>query len=491
MRPASEVRDAMMKPRATQSRGRFALRCIALGVTLLVTGCDLGPDYHRPALDIPPRWQQPAAAAAWPAADWWRRFGSPELDRLVAEAQQANYDLGAAVARIREADAQVRITGAALLPTVNATAGVTSEQIRGPSGTINGTFYQLAPTASYEFDFWGKNRAALASAKASALASRYDREVVDLTVVTSVANTYFQILALQDRLKVAAQNLANAEAVLDGILAQRRAGTATQLDVVQQQTVVATERAAIPPLQQQLTQNINALAILVGKPPEQVNVAGGSLAALTIPAVAPGLPSALLVRRPDVSEAEADLVAANANIKVARAQFFPDVTLTAEGGFESVGLAALLTPASGIYDLAAGATQPIFTGGSLQGQLELSKARYDELVQDYRKAVISAFSDVENALVARQKSAEQTADQEDTVAKARRAYSIAAAQYRAGTVNLLTVLTTENALFPAEDTLVQDKLANTEAIVSLFQALGGGWTEKDVRPQEASSSASH
>jgi outer membrane protein, multidrug efflux system len=451
-----------------------ALASLALGCALLCGGCDLGPDYHRPQRDVPAGWQQQGGATVWPAAGWWRGFGSPELDKLVAQAEQANYDLGAAVARVREADAQVRIAGAALLPTVDFSTGITSEQIHIP-GTFNATFYQLAPAASYEIDFWGKNRASLESARASALASRYDREVVDLTVVTSVANTYFQVLAFQDRLKVAAQNLANAKSVLQGILAQRRAGTATELDVVQQQTVVATQRAAIPPLQQQLRQNLDALAILIGKPPEQVAVAGGSLALLSVPAVAPGLPSELLARRPDVSEAEAELVAANANIKVARAQFFPSVTLTAEGGFESAGLTTLLTPASGIYDLAATSTQPIFTGGSLQGQLEFSKARYDELLQDYRKAVISAFGDVENALIATRKTVEQTQDQLQTVLKARQAYHISTAQYRAGTVNLLTVLNTENALFPDEDTLVQDELASLEAVVSLFEALGGGW----------------
>lgn len=458
-----------------------------LAAMLLCASCDLGPDYKRPELDIPAHWQQAEAPPAWPSLDWWRGFGSNELDAFITQAQQANYDLAAAFARVREADAQIRITGAALLPTVSATAGVTSEQIQTGVGTFNGTLYQLAPTASYDVDFWGKNRASLESAKASALASRYARQVVALTVVTSVANTYFQILALQDRLRVAALNLSNAEDVLSGIVAQQRGGTVTQLDVVQQQTVVAEERAAIPPLQQQLAQTINALAILIGKPPEQVSVAQGSLASLAVPAVAPGLPSGLLARRPDVSEAEAQLVAANANIKVARAQFFPDVTLTAQGGVEAEALRTLVTPAAGIYALAAGVTQPIFTGGLLEGQLALSKAQYDELLQDYRKAVISAFSDVENALVATRKTAEQTADQQDTVVKARQAYEIAEAQYRAGTVTLLTVLTTENALFPAEDTLVQDKLATMEAVVGLFQALGGGWSneptaEAAVRP---------
>jgi outer membrane protein, multidrug efflux system len=459
---------------------RTASFALLLLIATCLSGCDLGPDYRRPAVAAPAAWREAQGPGTWPSAAWWQGFGSQELDTLIAQAQSANYDLGAAIARVREADAQVRIAGAALLPSVAATAGVSSQQVLATgSGTkVNYTAYSIAPTASYEVDFWGKNSAALQSAKASATASRYDQGVVDLTVVTSVANTYFQVVAFQDRLRVAQQNLYNGENVLRGIEAQQRAGTATELDVAQQQTVVAGLRAAIPPLQQQLVQNINALAILVGEPPEQVTVPESSLTALAIPSVAPGLPSELLTRRPDVQEAEADLVAANANIKVARAQFFPDVTLTAAGGFESMALSTLFTPAGGIYSLAASVTQPIFEGGALEGQLQLSRARYDELVQDYRKAVISAFGDVENALIATRKTDEQQVAQADTVAKARRAFDISEAQYRGGTVTLLTVLNTENALFPAEDTLVQDRLARLQAIVSLFQALGGGWENR-------------
>ncbi|HEV2549773.1 MAG TPA: efflux transporter outer membrane subunit [Stellaceae bacterium] len=431
---------------------------------MIAASCDLGPDYEQPTTQVVPEWQQSHESARWPSADWWRGFGSSELDALIAEAQKANYDLAAAVARVREADAQVRIAGAPLLPTINANAGVTSERLVTTFGKFSDTPYQIAPSASYVVDFWGKNEASLESAKASAHASRYDQQVISLTIVASVANTYFQTLALDDRLRVAEQNLANAENVLSGIVAERRAGTATELDVRQQETVVAAQRAVIPPLEQQLAQNINALAILIGEPPEQATIRAGSLAALTVPAVEPGLPAQLLAPRPDVSGAEAQLVAANANIKVARAQFFPNVTLTAEGGFESFALATLLSPAQGIFTLAASAVQPIFTGGNLPGQLDLAKARHDELV-------------------ARRKTAEQITDQQETVLKARDAYRIADAQFRAGVVSLLTVLTTENALFPAEDALVQDRLANLEAVVALFQALGGGWTGQ----QEASS----
>jgi outer membrane protein, multidrug efflux system len=456
----------MMRP--TPHRGHRRPTQVAILVVTLMTagplsGCDLGPDYKAPTVQIPTTWRNANATAAWPSLDWWQGFGSPQLDVDETQAENANYDLEAAVARVREANAQVEIAGAPLLPSVavDGSAARARTLSTGSGSKINASDFTLAPAASYEIDFWGKNRAALASAQASADAARYDWRVVQLTVVTGVADTYFQIVALQDRLKVAEQNLANGEGVLRGVEAQFRAGTATQLDVVQQQTVVSNLQAAIPPLQQQLAQNVDALAILLGKPPEQVNVAQSSLSALSMPKVAAGLPSALLTRRP--------------NIKVARAQLFPDITLTAEGGVESTALSTLFTPAGAIYALTASVTQPIFEGGSLQGQLEFSKARYDELLADYRKTVISAFSDVENALVATQKTAEQEADEADTVAKARRAFEIAEVQYRAGTITLLTVLNTETTLFAAEDTLVQDRLAHMQAIVSLFQALGGGW----------------
>jgi outer membrane protein, multidrug efflux system len=364
-----------------RTAARPPICCLLAALTAMIAaGCDLGPDYEQPATQVVPEWQQSHASPRWPSADWWHGFGSSELDALIANAQKANYDLAAAVARVREADAQVRIAGAPLLPTINANAGVTSERLVTTFGKFSDTPYQIAPSASYVADFWGKNQASLESARASALATRYDQQVIALTILASVASTYFQILALDDRLRVAEQNLVNAENVLSGIVAERRAGTATELDVRQQETVVAAQRAVIPPFEQQLVQNINALAILIGKPPEQATIREGSLAALTVPAVEPGLPAELLARRPDVSEAEAQLVAANANIKVARAQFFPNVTLTAEGGFESFALATLLSPAQGIFTLAASAVQPIFTGGNLPGQLHLAKARYDELV---------------------------------------------------------------------------------------------------------------
>jgi NodT family efflux transporter outer membrane factor (OMF) lipoprotein len=278
-------------------------------------------------------------------------------------------------------------------------------------------------------------------------------------------------------LQVARDNLANAESVLKLVREQGQVGTTTDLNIAQQETVVAGLRAAIPPLQQQFSQALDALAILLNRSPNDMRLAAQSLVPLPVPVVAPGLPSELLERRPDVREAEAQLIAANANIKVARAAFFPSVTLTASGGFESFALSNFLSPASAIYTVAAALAQPIFEGGRLHGQLDYSKGRYEELLQNYRKAVISAFSNVEDALAATRRTAEQQESQQVAVAKARRAYEIAQLQYGVGSTDLLTVLNTENALFSANDLLAQIRIARMQALVSLFNALGGGWQD--------------
>jgi multidrug efflux system outer membrane protein len=216
---------------------------------------------------------------------------------------------------------------------------------------------------------------------------------------------------------------------------------------------------------------------LLNTPPNNVRLAATSLVPLSVPTVSPGLPSELLVRRPDVQEAEAQLIAANANIKVARAAFFPSLMLGASGGFESLALSSFLSPGSTIYSLAASLTQPIFEGGRLRGQLAYSQARYEELLQNYRKAAISAFSNTEDALAATRRTAEQQESQQVAVAKARRAFEISELQYRVGATDLLTVLNTQNALFSANDLLAQVRIARMQALVSLFKALGGGWQD--------------
>ena len=451
-------------------------------LSALTVSCSVGTPYRKPEIALAHTWQaQDSGAGAegpaiWPAAEWWRGFGSARLDELIAAAQASNDDLAGAMARIQEADAQLRIAGAPLLPSVDLGATATRERA-GVFGQGTGVFNVFNPVlaASYELDFWGKNRAARASARAQALASRYDRETVALTVISSVASSYFQALELRDRIEVAEHNLANGEHILRGLRAEQVAGTATGLDVAQQETTVALLYAAIPPLQEQFRQTVYALAVLIGQTPESLDLSGGTLTALKTPQVVAGLPSHLLTRRPDVAEAEQQLIAANADITQARAALFPSIELTASGGYQSSALATLVNPASRVYAVSAGLTQPIFHGGALRGQLAYSKARYTELLTTYHKTVLTALGNVESALVAARQTAEQQARQGDAVTKADRAYRFAQAQMSAGTVNVLTVLNTENALFSAQDTLVQVQYSHLQALVDLFTALGGGW----------------
>jgi outer membrane protein, multidrug efflux system len=332
-------------------------------------------------------------------------------------------------------------------------------------------------TASSEIDFWGKYRALHDAARTAAEASRYDRGTIELTVMTSVASTYFQVLELRDRLQVAQHNLSTAQETLGDLRTEAQIGTVTSLEVAQQATTVANLQAGVPPLQEQLLQTTNALAILVGKEPEAFNISPGSLADLAEPHVTPGLPAELLARRPDVASAEAQLRAANANIRVARAAFFPNIALTAQGGFASTALSSLANPTHRVFDVSAGLTQPIFQGGALTGQYRLTKAHYTELLADYHKAVISAFGNVEDALVAVRKTADQLQRQQQAVDVARDAYELSQAQLQAGTINSLTVLNTETALFAAQDALVQAKYSHVNALVTLFNALGGGWQQ--------------
>jgi len=452
-----------------------------------LAACSVGTPYRKPEIPLPNAWDATSRAdnsapaadqSAWPETDWWHRFGSAQLDNLIDQARRTNDDLNAAVARVQEADAQLRIAGAPLLPTADLGASATRERTETPGGGM-GVYNVFSPvlTASYELDFWGKNRAARDAARALAVASRYDRETVALTVISSVATTYLQALELRERIDVARQNLENGRKILRGLAFQQQVGTATGLDVAQQETAVALLDATLPPLEQQFRQTVYALAVLVGKTPESLDVSDGTLNDLKVPQVVAGMPSELLMRRPDVAQAEQQLVSANADITVARAALFPSITLTASGGYESEVLSSLVNPVNRIYAVSAGLTQPIFHGGALRGQLAYSKARYSELLSGYHKTVLTALDNVEGALVAARQTTVQQERQTEAVAKARRAYEFAQAQMSAGTINVLTVLNTENALFSARDTLVEVQYSRLQALVDLYTALGGGWQE--------------
>ena len=463
---------------------RLAAAAAATLLTLPLTGCFLRDENIPAAIEIPKTYRAGPrqADAALPSVVWWRGFGSRELTALIEEALTSNFDVAVAVAKIVQADANARIAGAALLPVVDLNGSATrsrSSQTTGNSGSSGGrserVTYSTSLSASYEIDFWGKNRALQRAAEETAVATRFDREVVALTTVVSVANSYFLVLEASDRLRIARENLAAATRVYNLVKQRFDVGTASALDTAQQESLVNTQRASIPPLEQTLRQNMATLAVLIGRTPESVRIRGGSMSHLRIPRVTPGLPSDLIAQRPDIREAEANLASANANVYSARAAFFPSIQLTGEGGYQSAVLKSLLRPESAFYNVAAGLTQPLLDGFRLQGQLDFQVGVQDEMLQLYRKAIVNGFADVERALIAVQQRAARERLQREVVRSSRMAFDLSEKRLQEGTIDLVTLLQTQQTLFTAQDVLAQAQFDRLTAAVSLFQALGGGW----------------
>jgi NodT family efflux transporter outer membrane factor (OMF) lipoprotein len=463
---------------------RLAATGIAIVLTQPLAGCFLRDENIPAAIEIPPAYRAGPrhADAALPSVVWWRGFGSRELTALIEESLTSNFDVAAAVARIVQADATARIAGAALLPVVDLNASATRtrpSQTTSNSGSRGGrsenVTYSTSLSASYEIDFWGKNRALQRAAEELAVFSRFDREVVALTTVVSVANSYLLVLESQDRLRIARNNLAAATRVYNLIKQRFDVGTASALDTAQQESLVNTQRASIPPLEETLRQSMVTLAVLIGRTPESVGIRGGSMSRLRTPPVTPGLPSDLIGQRPDIREAEAQLASANANVYSARAAFFPSIQLTGEGGYQSAILKTLLRPESAFYSAAAGLTQPLLDGLRLQGQLDLQVGRQDELLQVYRKAIVNGFADVERALIAVQQTTLRERLQREVVRSSQTAFDLSEKRLQEGTIDLVTLLQTQQTLFQALDLLAQDQFDRLVAVVSLFQALGGGW----------------
>jgi len=421
--------------------------------------------------------------------DWPKLFGSPELTRLSQQAVRGNFDIAAAAARLIQAQAQSMISSSALVPSLSGTGSASRSYTPGtlrsrtaPFEASVGNNFNLGLSASYVLDFWGRNRALADSADWNAIATRYDRETLIVSTQAALANAYFQVLVAQDRLRLARQNVQIAENVLSAIKARMDVGTATALDLAQQESIVASQRASIPALEQSQQQASVLVASLLGRTPESMVVTGGSLERLRLPKVQPGLPSQLLLRRPDLAAAEARLQSAQGNIKAARAAFLPSISLSTQSGLGSSTLANLLRPEALAASLAAGLVQPIFNGDQTEGQLRQAQGRQIELLADYRKVIVTALADVENALIAVRLTSEHEDLQARVVASARRAYEITEQRLQEGTIDVVTLLNTQLTLFQAQDNLTLIRYQRLQALVSLFQALGGGFT-RDMRDE--------
>ncbi len=450
-----------------------------------LSGCFVDTEHPDPELEVANKYRYGSRNAdiALPALDWWRSFRTAELTNLMELAQTANLDIAVAVAQIIQADGQVRVSGAPLLPQVNAnflntrTRSPPAAGIGRKGAVITDTHFadlRSAP-ASYIIDFWGQNRATLLASEETAIASRFNREVVALTTEVAVATAYFDVLGAQDRLRVANENLKAASSVMQVIRDRFAAGTASQLEISQQESLLDQIKANIPVLEITLQQNRIALAVLVGRAPENFNVRGGALYAVRIPPVTPGLPSDILNQRPDVRQAELQLASASHSVELARAAFFPTIQLTAANGFQSLALASLFGPAAWYWTWTASVVQPVFDGFQRLGQLELQQGVQQQFLQQYRRSVLNAFSDVEQALIAIQQETIRERLQREVVRTANQAFTLSEQRLREGTIDLTTVVQLETTLFTAEDLLSQVRLARLLAVVSLFQALGGGW----------------
>jgi NodT family efflux transporter outer membrane factor (OMF) lipoprotein len=446
------------------------LRAAVMLSLLFASGCSLVPVYHRPATAIPAHWTGSTTRAGVAAhGAWWKAFGSTELDALMEQGLTGNYSLAAAVARIEEARGVAEIDAAPLFP--QATLGATRSQTSSFGRTTN---QQVLGQASYEIDFWGRNRAAAGSGRSLVTASAFDADTTAMTLSAAIANTYFQYLSLQERGRLAKHVADDARHVLSLIEVQQAAGTATELQVQQQRAAVAGFDAAVPALRLLADQTLHALAVLTGRAPEGFSVSGANLAGLTRPAVAADLPSALLERRPDIRAAEARLVSANFDVGIARAAFYPSVSLSALAGFGARQLSHFFPPTA-IAGFGASLLQPLFEGGQLEGQLRYDRARKLELIAVYRQTLTAALQDVEDALSGLQYVGSQEAAETTAEAAARKASALAQLQYRFGSADYLTVLTTEETLYQVQDALLQLHLLSLQAIVGLFRALGGGF----------------
>jgi multidrug efflux system outer membrane protein len=499
----------------------------ACGFVSGLAGCNLDWDKPDASVPLPERFREAKPKSAppiGPAHDFSTRFASRELVAFVDRALENNYDIAAAVARIQEADAQARVSSAGLWPALSTQNSFQQTRIPGPSLTQkpNGSagslaqFYQqsgqgnvasaggsntyftatrdnlwkLGLTASYTLDFWGVNEDASKAARLLANASRFDRNVVEISTIASVLNTYFTVLNAQDLLRIAKENVRIATEVLDAIKFRLEVGTSTVFDVALQETVVDTQRATIPTIEQTLRQQRNLLAVLLGQTPESLSTTGSTLKKLHFPKVEPGLPSEVLLRRPDVAEAEAKLASQEFSVLQARAAFFPTFTLTGPYyGVESMVTKYLLQPEAIAWQLVGSVAQPIFDGYNLQGQYMLQQGKYSELTANYRKQILTALSDTENAMIAISETGKQLKIEEENVDAARRALEAAQARLREGTIDIVTLSTTETTYFQNLYALEQVRLLHFQAASSLYQALGGGWSpttrEKEIAAADA------
>jgi len=485
----------------TVKHTHFLLLALLLGVTGL-TGCAVGPNYKRPTVNVPVTYREPihetpadADAKAQPVnsnqakaerpseslgdAKWWEVFQDPQLQSLIRTALKNNYDVRIAATRVLQAQAQLGITRADQLPSLSAGGNITSQQSPklGPIPAYEITQGQLTASAAYNLDFWGKYRRATQAARASLLANEWAQKEVTATLVANLATAYFQLRELDLELEISKRTFNSRNGSLQLTQTLEQHGISSLLDVRQSEQLVYTAATEIPDFEREIAQQENAISILLGNNPGDVPRGLKLTEEPHSPEVPAGLPSSLLERRPDIRQAEESLIAANAQIGVARAAYFPQISLTGTAGFESPALANLFTGPAGIWNLAASVTQPIFEGGRLKSNVRLAEAQHEQVLLTYQQTIQNAFRDVSNGLIAYRKNREFRIQQEHLLASAQDAARLSEVRFKAGTTDYLEVLTNETNAFSAELGLAQAQANELVALVQLYQALGGGWQQ--------------
>jgi multidrug efflux system outer membrane protein len=461
----------------------FAIASIASG---LVAGCTVGPNYHRPPVQSPAAYralsenpQVQAQAASYADLPWWEVFQDPQLQELIRAALKQNYDLQLATERINAARGQLAVTRSSQFPQVQGNADFIGGKEHNAQSKFN--FLTLTADAAFQLDFFGKLRRASEAARAQLLATEDARQVVILTLVSDVASDYFALLQLDLQLQITRETVKSQQDSVKLTKLRVDHGVATKLDVLQAQQVLDSANAQIPDLERRIAQEENAISILLGNYPQDVPRGRPLVEQPLPPEVPPGLPSTLIERRPDIREAEQILVAANAEIGVAKAQFFPQISLTGSGGGafgRSSTFSSLMSSQLGFWSYGAQVSQPIFTAGALRGNLRLAESQHQQALIQYRQTIQRAFGDVSDAMIGYEKLHQVRLRQEDTVKDLQESVRLSDMRYRGGTTTYLEVLDGQRSLFSAELTLAEARGTEYQSLVQLYRALGGGWKQQ-------------
>ncbi len=472
-----------MDDQAERPMKKLKLLLSAILAASLTAGCKVGPNYHKPLVQPPTAFrdlrenpQAQAQAASYADLPWWQVFQDPQLQELIRTALKQNYDLQLATERINAQRAALTITRSTLLPQVQGNSDFRGGKEQNFQTKSN--FLSLTADAAFQLDFFGRLRRATEASRAQLLASEEARRTVTLTLVSDVASDYFALLQLDLELQITRDTVKTQEGSVKLTSLRLEHGVATKLDVLQAQQVLDTANARIPDLERQIGQEEDAISILLGNYPQGVP-RGRPLAEQALPPdVPPGLPSSLLERRPDIREAEQILIASNAEVGVAKAQFFPQISLTGSGGGgfgRSSAFSSLMSSQTGIWSYGVQVSQPIFRGGALRGNLRLAESQQRQALIAYKQSIQRAFRDVSDALIGYEKLHEVRIRQEQVVGDLAESVRLSIMRYKGGTTGYLEVLDGQRSLFAAELTLAQARGNEYQSLVQLYRALGGGW----------------